>query len=207
MPHGFQSPRRRVTSQRPFMRWIGMLLFSGVAMTAIGCADDDASTRLGPSRRGGYSSRRFAGVSLTDARPEVARAFRQYFRLDTERSTGQVLVGRPSEQVRDGEPQRVREVFGGRNRHRRVATVRMSPEAGAVLIMCQVQVERLDTSERAAFARQRGDDRPADTPIERTGNTSADRREEWVPAGRDRQTEQLILASIEERLSATRPAP
>lgn len=157
-------------------------------------------------RPGDFATRRIDGVSLRDVRPAALRAFRMYFRVDPGASAGDRLVSYPAEMTEPVGPERLRDVLGGKSRHRQVATLLLSQEGTSVLAQCQVRTQRLDTAERAAFARETGDDRPSDTPIDRRGASSPIAREEWTPVGRDRTTEAAILDSIVQGTTSSRPA-
>ncbi len=179
-----------------------MLLF----VTA-GCEGPAAGTNVFTSHSStDLSSRRIRGVTLPTVRDVAERTFRQYFHVDAEASSQDLWVSEPQEVSRE-EPGRLRAVIrGSDNRHRRLAGLRLVEENGVVLVQCLIRVQRLDTTERAAFARDRGDDRPTDTPIDRPGAGSTRGREEWVDVRRDRQMEREVLDAIERELSLTRPA-
>jgi hypothetical protein len=141
-------------------------------------------------------------ASLAEVRPAATEAFRQYFRLDRDASTAHTLISVPMEVTDPETPPRVRDILGTPNRFRRVAELYLQQEGGDVLARCRIQIQRLDTAERAAFARQsRNDDRPTETPIDREGAASARRIDEWTDVGRDRQSEQELLTAIETRLA------
>ena len=77
----------------------------------------------------------------------------------------------------------------------------MAERGPDVQVWCQVQIQRLDTPERTAFASQQhgGDDRPAAMSAAERGTV-----------GRDRQLERIMLDQIAERLGRgtnTQPAP
>jgi hypothetical protein len=62
--------------------------------------------------------------------------------------------------------------------------------------------ERQDTTTRRAFMREREDvDFPSDTPIDHEAGTSPEQYESWTRIGRDRQLENSICRSLEERLA------
>ncbi|MBP7935929.1 MAG: hypothetical protein KA354_14885 [Phycisphaerae bacterium] len=177
-------------------------------LCALGCSDMDTSSTGSPTfgRPGDYATRRIDGLALRDVRPAALRAFRQHFRVDPNASAGDRLVSYPAEITQQAQPERLRDMFGGKNRHRQVAILVLSQEGTSVLAQCQVRNQRLDTAERAAFARETGDDRPGDTPIERRGASSPIAREEWTPVGRDRTTEAEILDSIVHAVTGSQPA-
>jgi len=179
----------------------------GVVLQAAGCAAPGESSAGRAAGRAGDSASRYIPSTTVDAvRPVAVRVFRQDFRLDPDVSSGNVLVSRPVELTDRPSPKRVREVFGSPNRRRQIATLWLSQDGPHILLRCQVRIQRLDTVERAAFARERGDDRPTDTPIDRLGATSPNAREEWVPVGRDRKTESRILDAIVQRFATPQPA-
>lgn len=175
---------------------------------AAGCDSPPRSSGLqaGPGHSGDNASRRIANLTLAAARPVAADVFRSEYRLDLDRSSGDMLVSRPTELVDSGRGERVRDVFGRPNRHRQIAVLWITQEGTSVVLQCQVRTERLDTTERAAFARERGDDRPSDTPIDRLGADAPKAREEWVYVRRDRAAESRILDAIVRHFTVTQPA-
>lgn len=179
-----------------------------LALTA-GCSTrpDRAGSALGAASAG--ASRRIPGTSLSEIQPVAERIFRLHFRIDPAASAPGVLVSQPQEVTSETQPERVQDVLtGSRSRHRHLAELRLIQQGPDVLVRCIVQMQRLDTSEGAAFLSQRGDDRPTDTPIERLGPASPDYREEWVPSRRNRELEQEILRAIAEAVRPqTAPVP
>ena len=189
------------TSSRCRPWWI--LAGIGIALQTVGCATPGESSGLRARDRAGDSASRYIlNTNLDTVRPAAVRVFRQEYRLDPDLSTGHVLISRPVELTDHPPPERVRDMLGSPNRRRQIATLRLSQDGPHVLVRFQVRIQRLDTIERVTFARQRGDDRPTDTPIDQLGATSPNAREEWVPVGRDRHTEARILDAIVKR-SAT----
>ena len=163
-------------------------------------------TRPGGERPADASSTLVPGVRVAEARAVVAQVLREHFRIDAESSTGVMLRSQPSETTAhaDNETPRVNEVLSGRSgRRRKVAEVALVERGPDVLVRCRVQVQRLETPERAAFAPQKGgDDRPAEmTTTERGAFQDARAGDEWADVGRDRQLEQTMLDQIAERLA------
>ncbi len=191
-------------------RSIHWLLLPTLAMLSlVGCPEPEGGVSLFSESgrgRGEFTSRLIPDAALEAVRPVAARVFRSGYRLDSDRSTGTTLVSRPVEATGEQHGERIRDVLGRPNRHRRLATLRFSQDGSAVMLQCQVRIERLDTTEQAAFARNRGDDRPNDTPIERLGSDAPRAREEWVYVGRDRQAEADILDAITKQFAPTQPA-
>ncbi len=186
-----------------------LLLPSLALLSIVGCLEPQSASSAwsGPARgRGDSASRLVPNATLDTIRPVASRVFRSAYRLDPDRSTGTMLVSRPVEAAGEQHGERIRDVLGRPNRHRRLATLGMSQDGTAVMLQCQVRIERLDTTEQAAFARNRGDDRPNDTPIERLGVDAPSAREEWVYVSRDRQAEADILDAIASHFAPTRPA-
>jgi hypothetical protein len=110
-------------------------------------------------------------------------------------------MSRPEEVRGKRKPVQLRDTLRvSSSRHRRIAELRIIQKGIDVLAICRVQEQRLETTERASFAEQRGDDRPNDTPIDRFGATSTYRQEDWVDVGRDRKTELMILDAIRRQL-------
>ncbi len=177
---------------------------TAIAMFWGGCSSSIDRSPSSVSRGAGAAGRRIANTDVAAVQPVAERVFRQYFRIDSVASGPGLIVAQPQEMTGAAQPERVRDLLAGvRGRHRYLAELRLNQQGPDVLLRCVVQAQRLETSERAAFSSQRGDDRPSDTPIDRMGAGSADNREEWVYGKRDRQLEQEILSAIEE---AFRPA-
>ena len=177
------------------------------ALMLPGCA---ATGQPGTTRTrgaGDFASRRLPDADIIQVRAVAERVFRQYFRIDPEASSDTVLISRPTEVEGRGRRQNVRDQLTlTPDRQRQIAELRVREEAGVPVVLVSVQGQRLQTTERDTFARNRGDDRPGDTAIQRQGNTSAVPREEWVDMGRDRATEKMILDEIAESLATTRPS-
>jgi len=185
--------------------WI--LAGMSIVLQAAGCTAQRESSGLLTARRAGdASSRHILNTTVDAVRPEAVRVFRQDYRLDPDASTGNVLISRPIERTDHPGPERLRDVLGSPNRHRQIATLWLNQDGPHVLVQCRVSIQRLDTVERAAFARERGDDRPTDTPIDRFGAASPNAREEWVPVGRERKAETHILDAIIQRVVTSQPA-
>jgi hypothetical protein len=192
-------------------RWrrVTCLIVCGLVLgLTCGCNGPRAEAARAPAARpGDWSRRSLLDVQLEDARTVAARAFRKHFRLDMDASTGNHLVSVPAD-YRARDRQRLRDVLGPtRSQHRKLGELRMVQEGPNVLVQTRVQIQRLETPERAAFARQRGDDRPTDTPIERPGGTGPARQQEWVDTGRDRELEQRMLDDIVQEIAVIRIAP
>ena len=187
-------------------RWFCLGL---VLLAAAGCESARSGSSMAdrPARRpGDFASRRVPDTTIETVRPVAAEVFRSSFRIDTDRSTGDMFVSRPAEATDKVRAERVRDVLGRPNRHRRIALLRLSQDGSSVLVQCQVRLERLDTAEQAAFARERGDDRPTDTPIDRLGADAPKARQEWVYVQRDRQAEAQVLEAIVRQFAATQPS-
>lgn len=203
---------------------------SGWAMILIvaGCDGGTASTeRTGAPRvraTTDFASRRIDGAALADVRPIADRVFRSYFNVDRTISSETDLVAFPAdvkssevagrgeepatEEAGESAPRNtVGDVIGvSPRRYRRIAELRLSATGSGVMAQVRVMFQRLTTTERTAFARERGDDRPTDTAIDRIGPTSSTPREEWRDDRRDRKVEQEILNAIEAGMATTRPA-
>lgn len=206
------------------------LALGGWAMILVlaGCDGSSASTeRTGTPRARAttdFASRRIDGTSLTDVQPIAERVFRSYFSIDRTVSSGTDLVAFPTDaKVREvggrgeepvaeeaGEPaprDTVGDVIGvSPRRYRRMAELRLSATGNGVMAQVRVMFQRLTTAERTAFARERGDDRPTDTAIDRLGPETSAPREEWRDDRRDRKVEQEILNAIQAGVATTRPA-
>jgi len=151
------------------------------------------------------ASRQFSKASLKTVQTISDRIFRNYFKVDPQRSSNNVWISRPQEMQKPSQPTQLRDtitVFPARSQN--VAELRIEQKGPNILAMCRVQIQRLDTAQRAAFSDHRGDDRPSDTPIDRLGATSVHKQEKWVNAGRDRKTEQMILDAIQKQIESAR---
>jgi len=200
------------------------------AVVLSGCDTGAGPERAAAGRTRGaadFATRPFEGVSLTELRPVAERVFRSYFRMDAASSSATEWVAFPTN-IDPREPagpnveptaltedtaaeERPRETMGdviglAPRRYRRTAEMRLVPDQDRVVVQVRVGIQRLTTTERAAFARERGDDRPTDTAIDRLGPTSPATREEWRDYRRDRGLEQEILNAIQAGLATTQPA-
>jgi hypothetical protein len=169
-----------------------------------GCATTGGQTASQIGRGAGSASRRIPGATVAAVQPVAERVFRQHFRINPDASGPGRLMSQPQEATGQKQPEQVRDVLlGSRDRHRHLAELYLDQQGPDVVVRCTVLVQRLETSARAAFNTQRGDDRPTETPIDRLGPTSTDNREEWVPVKRNRELEQEILTTIAEDLRPT----
>jgi len=178
-------------------------LFLGVVIT--GCSNEREGVSVFSARRStNLASQRYPSTYLNLVRPIAERAFRQYFRVNREKSSANVWISYPAEAQPGQSTERLRDVLTtSPNRRRLMAELQIIQKGSDVLALCRVQSQRLETSARAAFAINRDSDQPDDTPIDRAGATSANPSEEWVNAGRDRKTERLILDAIANQLNKT----
>lgn len=186
-------------SQRTKTGWAALLLI------AAGCSmQDGSSTTPALERAGGdFSGRRLPQVDPAEVRAAAERVFRSDFRVDPALSSEDTWVSRPAE-VDHPRGERLRDVLSVTpSRHRQIAELRLIPDGDGVLLRCRIRTQRQDTAERTAFARETGDDRPANMPIERP-ETSSRRQEEWTTVGRDRQGEQNILNAIQQAFAPVR---
>lgn len=205
------------------------LIIAAGSLTLIlaGCeTDNNSPERTGTPRAratADFATRRIEGTGLGNIRPVAARVFNSYFRVDTTVSSATDLLAFPTD-VAAPEPtggeapvaettserpprETVGDVIGvSPRRYRRLAELRLVAAGDATLVQVRVMFQRLTTAERTAFARERGDDRPTDTAIDRLGPTSTNSREEWRDYRRDRKLEQEILNAVQSGLTATQPA-
>jgi len=210
-------------------KWTLAAAGGALLLIIVGCDADTASTeRAGggsPRARGtaDFASRRLEGAGLAEVQPIADRVFRSYFRVDRTVSTGNDLVAYPTdvntrevtahgdETVAEEPARQPRDTVGDMigvapRRYRRIAELRLASTGSGVMAQARVMFQRLTTAERTAFARERGDDRPTDTAIDRLGPTSPAPREEWRDDRRDKRLEQEILNAIQTGLTTTRPA-
>lgn len=144
---------------------------------------------------------RLTGLAMRDVEDAARQVFRQHFSIDAGASREDLLVSRPRALGDDAEDTAVNVVLSGGSRDRRLlAKLQLLQQGTDTIVACQVEMQRMDIAERAAFARQRGDDRPTDTPIERMGADSPRGSEHWSPAGRHRKLERRILGEIQAAL-------
>ncbi len=186
-------------------------LILALLLFAAGCQEgSDSGLQMAGPQSGGFASVRLPDAQLAAVRTAANAAFRAHFRLDPALSTDSTLVAKAAdvEGRAEEESPRVRDVLSvSRNRRRQLAEMQVTQEGRDVQVRCRVLIQRLDTAERTAFARERGDDRPKDTPIDRPGTDSPTTREEWVAVGRDRQLERAILLDVQERLTGVASRP
>jgi len=173
-----------------------------------GCESATPGSRPPVRRAGGdFASAQLLDIDLDAVRPVATAALQKHFRIDPAASSSDAWVSRPREVTDQARPERLRDVLRGpANQRREVAELQLAQEGSHVLVLCRVQIQRLDLAERTAFAQARGnDDSPTASPINREGAMLTPAREEWVDLGRDRQTERLILDAIREALATQRP--
>lgn len=177
---------------------------AAMAVIFMGCSSTEPRGRRSAERAtAGQASMRLSGVRPDDVAPVAERVFRQYFSIDREKSAPGSYVSRPLEDRDLARATGIRgSVSGAHVRQRRTARLDLLREGANTLVRCNVRIERMEAVERVAFARQQGDDRPTDTPIDRAGSGGVGSRQEWVAAGRDRDIEQQILRGIEQELEA-----
>ena len=151
------------------------------AVVLSGCDTGAGPERAAAGRTRGaadFATRPFEGVSLTELRPVAERVFRSYFRMDAASSSATEWVAFPTN-IDPREPagpnveptaltedtaaeERPRETMGdviglAPRRYRRTAEMRLVPDQDRVVVQVRVGIQRLTTTERAAFARERGD--------------------------------------------------
>ncbi|MBN1490338.1 MAG: hypothetical protein JXA69_10500 [Phycisphaerae bacterium] len=169
-----------------------------VGLVVAGCSQQEMRDRS----YGASSQQRIGNVAYDDTFDAAERVFRSFFSTErADRGEG-ILVARPIEVDKRGEPVGVRDTMTMTpSRRRRVAELRLSRSGSDVLAMCQVKLQRLDTSERRAFRPQIGDDRPSEShPFEAEAGASPSQRELWTDLGRDRELERQVLNALRDRL-------
>ena len=199
-------PERTAIMRMNMLRMILIFLTAVLVFpAAFGCRTTTGTAREFPyGTKSGASRRLLENIPRSTAQPVAERIFRNHLRIDADNSSVYELFSLPKEiDPHSVEGKRIRDLLTATpNRIRQNGRLWLVSKGPHTMVYCQVLLQRLDTAERAAFAdNQRGDDRPDDTPIERSGSTGIGSREEWVPAGRHRQTENLILDTIEKELS------
>jgi len=149
------------------------------------------------------SSKRLAGIGLDEAFSVVKKVLRGEYRIDQIDRDNYVLHTAPVEYVTSEPTGRLADqVLGGKNLHRRVAIVRVSPSAtGATVVYVRVEVQRYDTRVRRAFAYQRqSSDLPSEVSAAETSSGGPERRDAWTMVRRDRAEEQQIIQAIQAML-------
>lgn len=190
----------------PRLHW-PIWLVSAILMLALtGCGTPRAGGLNLRQGAADFSSRSIPDTTVAAVRPVAVRVFRQHYRLDEEASVEDTLISRPAEMPGRGESRQLRDRISlTPSRQRQVSELRLRQQGSGVLIQVTVQNQRMDTAERASFARAVGDDRPGVTPIDQQGFTSAAPREDWVNIGRDRHVEQEMLSAISETFATSAP--
>ncbi len=188
-------------------RWWAIASIIGGGLVVTGCATSESGEAVPVRAPSEFASRRLPDVTLEQAQTAADRVFRNHFRVDGEVSRPGRLISRPVELEGRSDTgtlgDRVRLTPA---RQRQIGELRVEPQSGAVVVQVSVLTQRLETTERASFSRERGDDRPNRTPINRAGPASVDRREEWRTIGRARPKEQAILDEVQAALvTETRP--
>ncbi|UCD30040.1 MAG: hypothetical protein JSV03_06070 [Planctomycetota bacterium] len=180
-----------------------LIVVIGITIFIIsGCAAERERVERNVDRSPANSaSQRFTNKDFNTIRSIAQRIFRQYYRVDPRKSSENAWISYPTEVTETGQPQRLRDTLTAfPSRRRCIAELRIVEKGPDVLAVCRVRIQRLDTTERAAFTEHRGDDRPTDTPIDRLGATSANTREDWVETIRDRKAERMLLDSIQKQI-------
>jgi len=152
---------------------------------------------------GGYASVALPGVDREGAFDAAAAALRGHgFRIAQADPDLWQIQTHPLESVSRGGTDRLHEaVVSLPSRVRRIATVHIQKSRSGCQALCQVQLQRLDTTQRDVFARQREfADVPSDTPIERGEGMTTDQTATWTDLRRDRSTERQILQAIRARI-------
>ena len=187
-------------SRLPF-RWV--VLTSVLGSFGVGCSD------LMPSIEVNATRRRFTSVAGLDVFAAAEQTLREEFRIETrDRARGHLKTS-PKHSTAQGNSGWLGDLLvSGRSRVRRVAEIQITPTADdAVVVLCKVTLERLDTDRHHAFASNHYvDDTPGGTPDELATRAGAP-REIWTPIGSDDVLERQLLAAIEERLILMEPQP
>ncbi len=175
----------------------GALAVGVAAVLAAGC-------EAPPPPRPAMSTMHLREVSPGAALATTRAVLEEYdFRIEMEDGQRGYLRTLPQAEVIEGGTNRISDpVLKGRNLVRRIAEAYVEEKGGEATVRLSVVRERLDTSARRAFIREREDrDFPQDTPIEQEAGSTTEQYESWTPLGRDRSLENSIRASIEERLA------
>ncbi|HUW84996.1 MAG TPA: hypothetical protein VMZ31_19620 [Phycisphaerae bacterium] len=155
---------------------------------------------------GGYASVALPGVDREGVFEAAAGALRGHgFRIAQADADLWQIQTHPLESMSHGGADRLHEaVVRLPSRVRRIATVYIQKSRSGCQALCQVQLQRLDTTQRDVFARQREfADVPSETPIDRGEGMTTDQTATWTDLRRDRSTERQILQAIRARVTRT----
>ena len=155
---------------------------------------------------GGYASVALPGVDREGALEAAAAALRGHgFRIAQADADLWQIRTHPLEATSRGGTDRLHEaVVRLPSRVRRITTVYIQKSRSGCQALCQVQLQRLDTTQRDVFARQREfADVPSETPIDRGEGMTTDQTATWTDLRRDRSTERQILQAIRARVTRT----
>ncbi len=122
---------------------------------------------------------------------------------------GGSIVCEPVEYRASRDSGSARDLVGAASTLRRSGVLNLSSQAGRTLARLRVDIERRETSQRAAFPSQdtRLGDSPAQTAIERDAGTTQTQNQVWVRVRRDRALERALLDDLQSRLAPFDTAP
>ena len=166
-----------------------------------------AGCQAPPPPRPGMSVLILPGATEADALQAAHDVLLEYnFRIETRDDQHGYLRSLPVEETVAGGTGRISDpLVRAPNQIRRVAEAYVEQNEEGATIRLAVVRERQDTTTRRAFMREREDvDFPSDTPIDQEAGTSPEQYESWTRIGRDRQLENSICRSLEERLAPAR---
>jgi hypothetical protein len=169
-----------------------------------GCSEFDRSP-LDRRSIHGWSQVRLPAVPREQAFDAAVQAMGQWFRVaESSPALGQVRSAVQEFDQRGGTDRLRDAALKYKNRMRRTATLVIVEEAGGCRALCEVRVERLDTSDHRVFRdNQRFTDYPNQTPIDSDAAVSTGQSQVWTEVPRDRQLESHILAAVRSRLFPT----
>ena len=155
---------------------------------------------------GGYASVPLPEVDREEAFEAAAAALRGHgFRIAQADADLWQIQTHPLEATSRGGTDRLHEAAVRLpSRIRRIVTVYIQKSRSGCQAHCRVQLQRLDTTQRHVFARQREfGDVPSETPIDRGEGMTTDQTATWTDLRRDRSMEREILQAIRARPTRT----
>lgn len=161
-----------------------------------------------PARRGAaFQRQRLSGVEYRRTFEAASEALREHFRIARSDYENGIVRAVPSSTSVRGDGRRVlTDSLSAPQQARRVAEVRVRAHGPDVEVSCRVLVQRNDAAAVGMLSLERGGyDQPTGTPADRGAGTTAEQNAVWSKGTRDRAMERLILASIREKVSRSKP--
>jgi len=178
---------------------IAILATPGMLLLLAGCA-------------AGLEQRQFATRVIPAAEPDAVVAaadsiLRREFGRVRREDGGRLLVSEPVEFSTSSESGTTRDLYAGRSRMRRVATLSAAPRGAGTVARLRIDVEREDTSRREPLRPDefRLTDSPAATPVERDAATAPRQNTVWTFVKRDLRLERALLDELQDQFAPEPP--